>query len=142
VRPPRTACNNTLRDDPLPSLPGLAGTSVVGTPSTHFEKVITRFDRPTTFFYLDPPYYRCEDDYGKGIFKREDFGKLRDILVGIKGKFILSLNDTPKVRELFKAFRTVSVKTSYSATTKGSRGGVSEVLIMNFISGKLPKVSK
>ncbi len=101
-----------------------------------FEKVLTRFDRPTTFFYLDPPYYHCEEDYGKGIFKREDFGKLRDILTGIKGKFIMSLNDTPEVRSLYKEFRTATVKTTYSATQKGATNGISEVLIMNFSDSK------
>jgi DNA adenine methylase len=97
-----------------------------------FEKVLTRFDRSGTFFYLDPPYYRCEEDYGKGIFSREDFTRLRDILAGIQGRFIMSLNDTPEVRELYKMFRMVSVKTSYSVSKKGSKGGFGEVLIMNF----------
>ena len=101
-----------------------------------YKKVLTRFDRPSTFFYLDPPYYRCEDDYGKGIFAREDFPRLREILAGLKGKFILSLNDTPEVRDLYKDFRTLSVRTSYSATGKGSKGGISEVLIMNFSGPK------
>lgn len=97
-----------------------------------FEKVLTRFDRPTTFFYLDPPYYRCEEDYGKGIFKREDFGRLRDILSKIKGKFIMSLNNTPEIRELYKDFKIVTVKTSYSATKTGAKNGFSEVLILNY----------
>ncbi len=103
-----------------------------------FEKVLTRFDRPSTFFYLDPPYYRCEDDYGRGIFKREDFARLRDILTGIQGKFIMSLNDTPEIRELYKDFRLVGVKTSYSASNRGAKGGISEVLILNFSEGKRP----
>jgi DNA adenine methylase len=97
-----------------------------------FDKMLLRYDRPGTFFYLDPPYYRCEDDYGKGIFRRENFARLRDILTKIKGKFILSLNDTPEVRALYKPFKIVGVKTSYSANAKGSKGGYSEVLIMNF----------
>lgn len=95
-----------------------------------YAEVLTRYDRPTTFFYLDPPYYNCENDYGKGIFLREDFTRLAGILAGIKGSFILSLNNTPEVREIYRAFRMVTVKTSYSATSKGSAGNVSEVLIM------------
>lgn len=110
--------------------------------NAHFEKVLTRFDRPTTFFYLDPPYYRCEDDYGKGIFSREDFGRLRDILTNLKGKFILSLNDTPEIRELFKEFWITTVKTSYSATKQGAKSGVSEVLILNYSEGKKAQKSK
>ena len=97
-----------------------------------FEKVLIRFDRPCTFFYLDPPYYRCEDDYGKGIFAREDFKKLRDILAGIQGKFILSINDVPEIRELYKGFRMEKAETRYSAGTKGTTGRIGELLIRNF----------
>jgi len=59
---------------------------------------------PDTFFYLDPPYYGCENYYGDGIFSKENFGKLRNILDGLKGKFILSINDHPQTREIFKGF--------------------------------------
>jgi len=41
-----------------------------------YEDVIACFDRPETFFYLDPPYYDCQNYYGDGIFSREDFEKL------------------------------------------------------------------
>ncbi len=38
------------------------------------------------------------DYYGDGIFSMEDFGKLSGILRGLKGKFILSINDHPQIR--------------------------------------------
>lgn len=96
-----------------------------------YDHVIERYDRQNTFFYLDPPYFNCENDYGKGIFSRGDFTKLRDLLITIKGSFIMSLNNTPEVRELYRDFRLITVKTAYSASSKGSKGGISEVLIMN-----------
>ena len=97
-----------------------------------YERVMLRFDKPTTFFYLDPPYYGCESDYGKGLFGREDFGKLRDILSGLKGKFILSLNDRKEVRELYKGLEIEVVKTSYTAAGAHKKKSVSELLIKNF----------
>lgn len=59
------------------------------------------YDAPQTFFYVDPPYYGHERDYGKGIFERSDFEKLAEALAGLKGKFLLSINDTPEIREIF-----------------------------------------
>ena len=37
-----------------------------------YAELIRRYDRPEALFYLDPPYWGCEDDYGAGVFSRED----------------------------------------------------------------------
>ena len=50
-----------------------------------YSEVITRYDRPGTFFYIDPPYWDCEGYYGPGIFSREDFGRLAAQLAGMAG---------------------------------------------------------
>lgn len=96
-----------------------------------YQRVLERFDRPATFFYLDPPYFNCEEDYGKGIFSREDFTRLAEILGGIQGKFILSINDTADVRKIFKGFRMLKVQTSYTAGGD-HRKEVGELLFMNY----------
>ena len=82
-------------------------------------------------FYIDPPYWDCEDYYGKGIFAREDFGKLATLLDGIEGKFILSLNDRPEVREIFRKFQFESAEVSYSCAN-GKNLKAAELLIRNF----------
>jgi len=96
-----------------------------------YADVLKRYDRSQTFFYLDPPYFRCEDYYGKGLFRREDFALLRDILAGIKGRFLMSLNDTPEVREIFKDFTIDEVATRYSCG-KADQVPAKEVLIRNY----------
>lgn len=96
-----------------------------------FEYILNRYDKPGTFFYLDPPYYGCENYYGKGIFSREDFNLLNGILQGIQGRFILSLNDRQEVREVFSTFKIQRVSTRYSVGA-GDNGKVSELLISNF----------
>ena len=93
----------------------------------HFAELIPRFDRPT----LDPPYYGCEDYYGEGIFEREDFQKLRDIVTNLKGKFILSINDHPYIREIFKNFQIRKEQTTYLAASKTNKK-VTELLVSNF----------
>ncbi len=95
-----------------------------------YDQVIQRFDKPGTLFYVDPPYWDCESDYGDGLFSREDFGRLAGLLDGLKGRFILSLNDTPGVRETFANFHIEAVKTRYSISG-AKKQEASEVLISN-----------
>jgi len=94
-----------------------------------YEEIFKRYDRPETLFYLDPPYY------GRKLyrynFENEDFGKLAERLAGVKGKFILSLNDVPEVRTLFRRFRVQGLDLAYSAQKRAGRR-YKEVLITNF----------
>ena len=97
--------------------------------SLPYEQIIRKCDRPSTFFYLDPPYY------GKKLyqfnFKEEDFRELVRLLADLKGKFILSLNDVPEVRSIFSDFRIQSIQLAYSAQKKiGKR--YPELIIKNF----------
>ena len=69
-----------------------------------FEHLIRQHDRPTTFFYVDPPYYETEGYYqniGKQGFAPEDHVRLRDALLGMDGMFLLSYNNHPKIFELY-----------------------------------------
>ena len=93
-----------------------------------YQDFIRRYDSDKTLFYLDPPYYRCEHDYGKDLFHRNDFAVLASLLTEIQGKFVLSLNDVPDVRELFKGFQIEAVKTRYTVQ-RGKNKDVGEVLI-------------
>jgi DNA adenine methylase len=51
---------------------------------------LTRYDRPGTLFYLDPPYYGCENDYGRDLFDRAQFAQMADHLRTLKGRFLSS----------------------------------------------------
>lgn len=98
-----------------------------------YQEFIIRYDRPDTLFYLDPPYWNCENDYGKGIFSKADFDELAKLLKGIKGKFIMSINDVPEIREIFKDFHFKEVQTRYTISTKekGQSKQAKELLISN-----------
>tara|TARA_R110002074_G_scaffold253081_1_gene425047 strand:- start:339 stop:1181 length:843 start_codon:yes stop_codon:yes gene_type:complete len=95
-----------------------------------FEEFLTRYDAPGTLFYLDPPYWDSETDYGKGLFARKDFARLAATLRGIKGDFILSINDTPGVREVFEGFEFEEVRLNYSIASAGVTPA-SELIIAN-----------
>ncbi len=51
---------------------------------------------------------------------------------GLKGRFILSLNNVEGVRETFKAFRLREVKTTYTISANGATPERAEVLISNY----------
>ena len=79
-----------------------------------WQNIIKRYDREHTLFYLDPPYYQKEDFYGKGLFQREEYQQMADTLAHIQGNFVLSLNDLPQVRRIFKHFHMQNIQTNYS----------------------------
>lgn len=118
----------------LESLPGLIEDThqrlaKVQIESLPYEQILERYDRPKTLFYLDPPYW------GRKLyrfnFNDADFVKLEEHLRRIKGKFVLSLNDVPEVRQLFRRYTVRGIEFSYTAQrTAGKR--YKEVLITNF----------
>ncbi len=83
-----------------------------------WKELITRYDKPDTFFYCDPPYYLCPDY--KHNFVLKDFKELAETLKGIEGKFMLSINDHPDIREVFKDFNQKEVSLLYTIGQKGS----------------------
>jgi DNA adenine methylase len=104
----------------------LSGVSIENLPYAAF---ITRYDRAGALFYLDPPYYGCETDYGPNLFKRSEFEAMARQLAAIQGRFILSLNDAPEVRAIFAAFAIEAVETTYTVGGGSNPKKAGEVLI-------------
>lgn len=90
---------------------------------------IGRYDRPGVLFYLDPPYFNSEGDYGAGLFSRGDFARLAERLSRIEGKFLLSINDVPEIRELFAWADLEAVETTYSVAGGEHTAKAAELLI-------------
>lgn len=91
---------------------------------------VTRYDRPQTLFYLDPPYWGGEGDYGAGLFIRGDFQRMADKLRAIQGRFLLSINDRPEIREMFGWADIEPVRTTYTVAGGASADtNVRELLI-------------
>jgi DNA adenine methylase len=103
----------------------LAGVVVECLPWADF---IARYDRPGTLFYLDPPYWGSERDYGTGLFQREEYAELASVLRRLQGRFILSLNDVPAIRETFAGFKLRPVRLTYTVM-KGRRQPARELVI-------------
>jgi len=94
-----------------------------------YQEILARCDRPETFFYLDPPYWNKK--LYEFNFSAKDFHELAQLLKGLKGQFILSLNDVPEVREIFSDFHIQPISLAYSAANPRGRR-YAEVLITNF----------
>ena len=68
------------------------------------------------------------------MFKRSDFERLSAALQGLQGRFILSLNDLPEVRETFAGFEMAEIRTTYAISGKRNdqAGDRAELLISNW----------
>lgn len=106
----------------------LAGVVVEQLP---YGDLIRRYDGPSVLFYLDPPYWGNETDYGDGVFQRGDFEILAEQLANITGQFIMSINDTVGAREVFKRFDIATADTTWTMSTASTGGGkrVTELII-------------
>jgi DNA adenine methylase len=89
---------------------------------------LERWDRPRTLFYLDPPYYGTESFY-RATFPREDHEALAMVLKGVKGRFILTMNDCEETREIYGGFQTESVDLSYTAGGRGKTKKAGEIIV-------------
>jgi DNA adenine methylase len=99
--------------------------------SLDFRDLIPRYDREHTLFFLDPPYWKI--NCYEHNFVEQDFYDLANVLAAIKGKFLMTINDTPEVRDIFKRFQIEEVELKYSMSRKkGSRSQLrTELLIGN-----------
>lgn len=96
-----------------------------------YQDVIRRYDRAGALFYLDPPY---DETTGYGVeFGRADYEAMAAQLAAIAGEFIISINDTAFVREVFAAFDIQEVTTTWtiSARAKGDETKARELIIRN-----------
>lgn len=98
-----------------------------------FERLIKIYDRPNSLFYLDPPYHNAEKYYDVD-FGEDEHRKLREILGGLKGKFILSYNDDQFIRELYRDFtiESLSRQSNLNSRFLDEDHKYRELLIRNF----------
>jgi DNA adenine methylase len=105
-----------------------------------FDRLIHNWDRGKTLFYCDPPYHMLLDLKGRSYyqctFSVDDHKRLRDTVRGVAGKVILSYDDHPEVRKLYrKGFNIVeTAPVHYCMNNKRNTPArrVGELIITNF----------
>ena len=101
-----------------------------------FQEVIEKYDSPTTYIYLDPPYWKTENYYSNHDFDREDHERLANVLNKVKGKFSLSYYDFELLHKWFPedSFRWEKKEFAKAAAAKkGIKQNMGEeLLILNY----------
>jgi site-specific DNA-adenine methylase len=89
---------------------------------------------------MDPPYEEKSAalDYAKGS-EHFDFNRFADVVSSLKGKWLITTNDSPKIRSLFKAYTITPVKIRNGNGSVIGGTDRNELLITNWA---LPKDSK
>ncbi|MDL2259144.1 DNA adenine methylase [Eubacteriales bacterium OttesenSCG-928-K08] len=97
--------------------------------SRDFEALICAYDRPSALFFCDPPYKGTEGYYDG--FSGDDHNRLKEVLNGIKGRFILTYNDCKFIRDLYNGFNIHEVSRSNNLIARYNGGKYKELIITN-----------
>jgi DNA adenine methylase len=101
-----------------------------------FEELITKYDSPTTYIYLDPPYWKTENYYSNHDFDSSDHERLADCIKTSQSKWSLSYYDFPQLHTWFpqNVYRWEEKEFAKAAAAKkGVKQNLSkELLILNY----------
>jgi len=105
--------------------------------SKDYLQVLKDYDSPTTFFFLDPPYeVEAEQKFKEGYYKSSiiDYEKMNDALKQIKGKFLLTINNSKYIRDIFKDFnqKTLIVRNQSQRGISKEAENRKELFISNY----------
>ena len=87
-----------------------------------WERCVRLYDCPEALHFLDPPYTTQNNLGAYKFWTPEDVLKLRDVLAGLKGKWVVTLNDSPCNRAAFKGCAFKPVTTHAAMTGKDGTG--------------------
>jgi DNA adenine methylase len=105
----------------------LGGTNVENLP---WEDCIERYDRPHTFFYMDPPYWQTA---GYGVpFEFDNYERMASLMRTMKGKAMISINDHPDIRKVFDGLATMELDIKYSLSNAAEYQTTGELVITNW----------
>lgn len=102
--------------------------------SLDWARCIEKYDRPDTFFFLDPPYWKLAH-YGGPRFKLDQYARLAEAMAQMQGKAILTINDHPDMRRVFKPFKYDRAELRYTVGGVGRSNAKAVELIYRSWSG-------
>jgi len=101
-----------------------------------WHNILVEYDGEDTFFYLDPPYENSNRTVKRNsvgstrlqTYTDIDLSSLINVLRTIKGKFLMTLNDSERIRELCRDFTILTYTARYARSNKTA----TELIIKNF----------
>ena len=108
-----TEYNNRMRDTVITQL--------------DYTDCIHKYDSESTLFYLDPPYENSNNKHYTHF--SIDYHSLSLLLSKIEGKFILSINSSENIKEIFKQFDIVEIDNVFYPSNKTFH---KELIITNY----------
>jgi len=101
--------------------------------SVDVARLLDLYDRPTTLFVVDPPYVDLAQPYAVR-FLEADHARLADALARVKGTWLLTYNDCPAIRRLYRGSSIRPLAARYTIGCNSASGGSAdarELLISN-----------
>jgi DNA adenine methylase len=99
-------------------------------------EVISYYDNEKTLFYLDPPYFNSDCGHYSG-YSKNDYQQLIDMLINIKGKFMLSSYPSEIIDSMDWVFRKDIKQTLRVQGGRKETKYKTETIITNY---KLPQL--
>ena len=94
-----------------------------------WDKIVEKYDRPHTLFYLDPPYWETA---GYGVpFEWTNFELMASLAASVEASMIISINDHPDIRQVFEALSLEEVEITYTVGGSGKSSESTELIYLN-----------
>jgi len=111
-------------------------TKITDCENLDYIEVITKYDSPHTFFYIDPPYWKTENYYSLHDFDTTDHEMLSVLLNEIRGRFALSYYDFDMLSMMYPKDEYRWEEREFTKAAGASKGKKqnkgTELLIMNY----------
>jgi len=101
-----------------------------------FERIFEKYDDPSNFIFLDPPYDSTFTDYGYCKFGKEEHEKLAEHFKKTSSKCLMVIGGTDFIRNLYDGYIVEEYKKKYRFRLKEGRIGdeinIKHLVIKNY----------
>lgn len=96
--------------------------------SLDYSRIIELYDDENAFIYADPPYENCHQNFYECVSPI----LVLETLKRTKARWLLSYNDSPRIRELFREYNIKELPVTYKPLRNVGVRTVTELLISNY----------